>query len=154
MSDSWAADSDEIEGFGANATCRTVDPITFKPQEGQVLPESQVLDLLPRVIVPGGYLPTFATKMTFPGAFHVDENNAPRHDGRLLFYAGNSKTLNSKKSCETSGLHLMWPPCVRNMEDLPHRMFFFGQTQDPKEGGVLHSRRPGFTLREPSVVYG
>src|SRR3989338_2714554 len=84
-----------------------------------------MLHLLPRVVVPGRRLPAFAANVALPDPLHMDENDATGRHDEGLFYRCNAKALNPQKRCETSGLHLMWPPCVRYKEITASDVLFF-----------------------------
>ena len=100
-------DPNEIQGFCTDTASRAVDSMAFDAKGGQVLPERQMLNLLPLMIVSRCSLTTFTADITLLGPCQVEAVNAIRGHGGDLFHSGHVKALNSQERCKTILLHPM-----------------------------------------------
>src|SRR6185312_9374709 len=103
---------DEVQGFRTDSTGGATHSITFETKKTQVLPQGQMLDLLPVVIVTGGCLATFATAVIPFASFQMHDHGAMFLSNSLPFQPDNAKPLNSQQRRETISWHLMRPPRV------------------------------------------
>ncbi len=106
----------ELQGFCPDPATRTVHPISLKPQKTKVMPQHQMLNLLPRAVIALFHrLAALPACVPFYDAFHVNHHRALTLM-KTGFQAFHTKSLRFQQRCKTIFWHLMRPPYLKNKE--------------------------------------
>jgi len=114
--DPGTSDIGELQSLGAHAAVGADHPIARETQDGLMLPEGQVSQLLDGVILGSRHeLSAVPADITLACTFKVNPNHAAPRQASDLIHGNHAIPLNLKQPCETIKiicLHLVRPPVL------------------------------------------